>query len=73
MIRNKFSPVVKKVIDNFGPSRTQQHFMDSCDINKILAKYRKTGVIEHVKRAKAMYGDFSEYVEVAQNLGRWRS
>lgn len=27
------------------PSRTQQHFADECDINKIMEKYEKTGCL----------------------------
>lgn len=44
-------------------SLTQQHFKDHCDINSIIARYDKTGLIEHVNRARAFYGDFTEVNE----------
>ncbi len=38
---------------------TKQSFQDDCDINKIMARHRKTGVIEHVNPRMPRYGDFS--------------
>lgn len=64
-IRNKFSPRVAVIAMSADDGRTQQHFGDKVDINKILAKYRKTGVIEHVQRAQERYGDFTELTEFA--------
>lgn len=41
--------------------RTKTEFADDCDINKIMARYRKTGVLPDTARAAAArYGDFSE-------------
>lgn len=68
-VRNRFSDRVA-VIAMEGESRTQQHFRESVDINNILAKYRKTGIIEHVKRAKERYGDFSELAEYGKNMDK---
>lgn len=36
---------------------TKQEFKDSCDINNIIAKYQKTGVLEHVNRYQGDYCD----------------
>lgn len=69
-VRNRFSPRVAVIHRHDGVTRTQVHFQDGCNINNILKKYKKTGVIEHVNRARAMYGDFSEYKDVAQNLDK---
>lgn len=41
-------------------SRTKQSFKQECDINTIMAKYEKTGVIEHTKSFAGHYGDFSD-------------
>lgn len=38
-----------------GESMTKQSFKDSCEINNILAKYNKTGVIEHVNQHSGDY------------------
>lgn len=36
---------------------TEQHHKDQCDVNKIIAKYDKTGLIQHVSRIEAQFGD----------------
>lgn len=40
-----------------GPGRTKQAFKDECDINQIMARYQKTGVIDFVTKHQARYGD----------------
>lgn len=37
----------------------QQHDSAACDINNIMARYVRDGVIEHVKEFGAQYGDFT--------------
>lgn len=39
-----------------GPSLAQQQFKDATDINNIMKKYVRTGVIDHVNRFEAWYG-----------------
>lgn len=43
-----------------GPTKTQQNFKKECDINNILKKYRKTGLLEHVNQYAGKYEDLSE-------------
>lgn len=38
-------------------SRVQQHQKDETDINKIMARYVKTGVIDHINTHQPHYGD----------------
>ena len=45
--------------------KTKQSFKESCDINKIIAKYDRTGALSHMNNTPAEYGyatsqDFSE-------------
>lgn len=44
--------------ETVGPSLTDQSMAQECDINRILAKYQKTGVIDHLNRYEGSYGDF---------------
>ncbi|AXL15282.1 internal scaffolding protein [Microviridae sp.] len=37
------------------PSRTQQHQKDETDINKIMKRYIKTGVIDHINKHQGVY------------------
>lgn len=51
------------------PTKTQQHFKDSCDINKIMAKFKKTGLLPQVQRMP-QYGDFSDVPTYEEALMR---
>lgn len=44
-------------------SRTHQSFKDQCDINHIMAKYRKTGLLAHVAKFQGRYEDVSSGME----------
>ena len=41
-------------------SRTKQSFRDETDVNLILRKYEKTGLIDHVNRYQGDYTDLTE-------------
>lgn len=43
-----------------GESLTHQSMAPECDINRIMAKWQKTGVIEHANTYQGQYGDFAE-------------
>ena len=38
------------------PSLTEQHHKDACDINLIMRKYQRTGMIDHVSEYAGHYG-----------------
>lgn len=46
-------------LDNFDEGATHQSFKDECDINNIIKKYKRTGVLTHVTSAVGQYGDYS--------------
>lgn len=41
------------------PGRTKQSFRDHVDVNHIVAKYRKTGFLEHVSKNPGVFADVS--------------
>jgi phage internal scaffolding protein len=51
-----------------GESLTQQHFKKATDIVEIIKKHDRTGIIEHVARGVAQYGDYSEVNEYREAL-----
>lgn len=53
------------------PSKTKQSEAAACDINNIVARYQKTGVIDHVSKWGPLYGEIPavDYHE-AQNILR---
>ncbi len=53
----------------YGKSVTKQSFKDDCDINLIMAKFVKTGVLDHQRTHGAEYGfassdDFRDSMEI---------
>jgi len=45
------------------PSRTIQSEKDSCDINKILAKFKATGIMTNINTRQPLDGDFTEVAD----------
>lgn len=55
-IRGPYSKKARIKTPSGGPSRTKQSFKKECDINNIMAKYQKTGLIDHYNSNKGEYG-----------------
>lgn len=55
----------KYSVDLSHGSMTKQSFKDECDINKIMEKFQKTGVLNHYASHAPTYGDASpvEYLD----------
>lgn len=47
----------RRPIMNIEPSMTKQSFQDECNINNIMAKFQKTGAINHYAKHAPHYGD----------------
>lgn len=60
VVKHAYSPRTRVTVDCSGePSRTKQSFKNECDINKIMAKFQRTGAISHLAAHGARYGDFT--------------
>lgn len=55
VIRGPYSPRSQVAARIGGPSLTKQSDQERCDINNILARYQKTGLIDHVARFQPEY------------------
>lgn len=51
-----------------SPSLTIQSAKDDCDINKLISRYKKSGVLPPVAKGNAMYGDFSQVTDYRSAL-----
>jgi len=51
-----------------GPSLTQQHMKDECDINRILKKYQKDGILRHVAKYGGRYEDLPDNIDYQASL-----
>lgn len=58
VIRNAFQRS-RSTFATVGKSLTQQEFKDECDINRVMLKWQKHGVLEHRNTFEGQYGDFS--------------
>jgi len=70
LIRKAYDPALRVSFATDGPSRTKQADAASCDINNILARYRKTGVVEHINRYGGDYGDFTSAQDYHTSLNQ---
>ncbi len=61
-IRNAHTPS-EPVRVSCGESMAKQSFKAECDINTILKKYDKNGIITHLNKYNGQYGDVTEAVD----------
>ena len=40
-----------------SPGKTRQSFKDECDVNRIVDRFTRTGIVEHGQRRQPQYGD----------------
>jgi len=69
LVRSAYGHKFNEGITFTQPSLTKQSFTKECDINNIMAKYQKTGALEHLNKNEASYGfassqDFTESMEI---------
>ena len=53
-LKTKYQP---QVHPKCGKTMTEQSHKKSCDINSIMAKYVKTGLVDHINRHQPKFGD----------------
>ena len=66
--RTAYDPHKKYVFKTSGESLTQQHFKEECDVINIIKRHDRNGIIEHVQRGQARYGDFSNVADYREAL-----
>jgi len=59
-IRKAYDPHKRYVFETFPVSMTHQSEAPACDINAIMLKWQKTGVVEHRNTFESQYGDFTK-------------
>lgn len=57
-----------KPFETVGESMTQEQFAEESEINNILRSHDRNGVIEHINRGNAIYGDFSNITDFSDAL-----
>ena len=69
VFNTRFSHSKVKGVSFPSPSMTLQEFKDECNINSIIARFTRTGVLDSTAAGQAIYGDFStvEEFQIMQN------
>lgn len=70
-LRTRATPRLRVAQSDDSPSLTKQAEKQSCDINFIIQKYQRTGMLEHINRYQGVYGeapaaDFREALETVR-------
>jgi len=69
-IRKPYDASVPASIKFPETTMAKQAFKDECDINTIMSKYQKTGLIEHVQKVQGSYGDFTSVQDYQLSLNQ---
>lgn len=56
------------IFNTSGESLTQQQFAEESEINNIIRSHDRNGIIEHINRGNAIYGDFSNITDLSDAL-----
>jgi len=67
-IRKPYDTSPRFQIDCSKGGKTQQHFKQECDLNFILRKYQKTGLIDHVNKHQGDYSDLTDSVTFTEAM-----
>lgn len=54
--------------ENNKPSKTDQQYKDQVEVNYILRKYQKTGILSHVQQMQGQYTDVSQIPDLHEAL-----
>lgn len=60
-LRSNYVPHNRVGLKFTKPTLAKQSFKAECDINTIMAKYAKSGLVTHVNEHQGQYGDFIGY------------
>lgn len=69
--KTAYGPKKRVQYESERPSMTKQSFVQETNVNFIISKYRKTGMLEHVNNHQGSYGeyqtiDFQEAMEAVR-------
>lgn len=59
-LQKRFNHTERPVIDcSDDPGFTQQNHKDECDVNRIIPRYERTGILTHLNKIEGTYGDLT--------------
>lgn len=75
LFNSAYSPKIRVRISSTLPSRTKQSFKAECDINTIISRFLKTGILDFAQKNEPRYGDCTgiEYQNAMQTVAEAKS
>ena len=74
--RTAYGPKSSPGVDTGNDTIVQQHFREECDINFIVDRFKRTGLVEHVRSIGGQFMnvvDFPDYHEALNTVAEARS
>lgn len=71
-IRKPYETVDRVTVDCSEGDQTHQSFKAECDINNVMARFEKTGLLDHVREYEGDYGDFIDAPDFHRALNEVR-
>lgn len=68
MMQKNYQPTLRVYFECNEETRTEQSHAKSCDINNIMSKVSKTGLLNHVNTMKGDYSDLGEAQDYHESL-----
>ncbi|QXP44296.1 MAG: internal scaffolding protein [Arizlama microvirus] len=66
--RHAYSKQLRTPFINHGPAITKQEFKSECDINEIMGRYMRTGILDFVNKHQPRYEDLSNAADYQQAM-----
>ena len=60
-MKNRIKDMRKRKQIKFSKGLTRQEFKDECQIDNIIEKYTKTGILNHVNKYEPQYGEATQH------------
>ncbi len=67
-IISAYAPKRKVILMFAETGRTKSQFMQDCDINRIVTRAEKTGVVDHIQNTPPTYGDVGTSIDFQESM-----
>lgn len=65
--QTNYDPQYPVAVGFSEPSRTKQSFKEECDINNVMKKFERTGILPDLIKSNPQYGDFSDPLDFQES------
>lgn len=73
VIRLRKNGTKQVFVENVYPSKTDQSQAPDCDVNNIIAKFKRTGELSHIRANQGVYADVSQFTDLHTAMSEVRN